>query len=786
MSANGSATAKPKKEVYEFDSFRLDLGKRELVRNSEAIALTPKVFQLLVVLVRHSNQVVTKDELMKALWPDTFVEETNLTRNIFDLRKALGESGQNRYIVTVPGLGYRLAKDVHLVETDEVSLVTATTSTLQINVKEITAGRFWRWIAPPCVLLLVVIAGSVKYRLLSHHNPLLNERDTVVLADFNNSTDDPVFDGTLREGMAVQLEQSPFLSLISEETVRRTLTLMGKSADIPLTGDAAREVCERTGATAVIEGSISRLGTQYVLGLRARNCHTGDILDEEQEQLARKEDALNALSRVASKFRSHVGESLATVQKYSTPLAEATTPSLEALKSYSSGWQVHAQHGAAAALPFFKRATEIDPQFAMAYASLGRMYADLDQRGLAAANLSQAWRLRDRASEHERFFITSSYQVLATGNLEAALQTCEAWSRAYPREGLPHYVMAGGIHKVAGRYEKALDEARKGIDLEPDFWLGYYGIGVDNQFLGRLEESESALHTAAARGFDADEFIMLAYDIDFLKGDKAGMENDATQARARPGGENWMSARESFVAAYSGHLHAAREISRRAMIQAQQAGQPERAALWEAGSAVREALFGNKEAATEDATSALRLARDPEIEYGAALAFALSNDSTRAQSLSTDLDKRFPEDSAVRFSYLPTIRAVLALNRSDHATALEYLEVATPHDLGIPPSGISGLFGALYPVYFRGLALLAANKPAEAATEFQRILDHRGIVVSDPIGALARLQSGRAHALSGDTARAKSAYVDFLTLWKDADPDIPLLKHAQAEYAKLK
>jgi len=351
--------------------------------------------------------------------------------------------------------------------------------------------------------------------------------------------------------MAVQLEQSPFLSLISQEQMRRTLALMGQPADAHVNAEVAREICERSGATAVIEGSITTLGSQFVLGVRAKNCHTGDVLDEEQEQVARKEDVLSALSSIVRNFRSRVGESLATVQKYSTPLAEATTPSLEALKAYSAGWQIHALHGASAALPFFRRATEIDPQFAMAYASLGRLYADLDQPGLAAASLAQAWQQRGRASEHEKYFITSNYEILATGNLEAAEQTCEAWARAYPRDARPHHAMSGIVQKAPGRYEKALEEAQKAIALEPDFWVGYYSLGVDNLYLGRTKESENALHTAIARGLDADEFIMLAHDIDFLKDDKAGMQHEEAQARARPGGENWMSARESFVAGES-------------------------------------------------------------------------------------------------------------------------------------------------------------------------------------------------------------------------------------------
>ena len=769
------------KQLYEFGPFRLDPEKELLLRGSENVPLTPKTFQILLVLMRHSKVVVTKDDLLKTVWPDTFVEEANLSRNIFLLRKALGETPQDhQYIVTVPGRGYRFAEDVQLVPERELSIVAASHTKIQVQVKETSN---WRWIAVATVIVLAVGAGA--FRLFSHRSPVLSEKDTVVLADFTNSTGDPVFDGTLRQGMAVQLEQSPFLSLVSEQRIRQTLALMGRSADARLSGNVAREVCERTGAVAVIEGSIAKLHSQYVLGLRTKNCHTGDVLDEEQEQMAREEDVLDALSHIASKFRTRIGESLTTIEKYSTPLAEATTPSLEALKAYSAGWQVHAVHGASAALPFFRRATEIDPQFAMAHASLGRIYADLDQHDLAADSTARAWQLRDRASDRERFFITSNYEILVTGNLEAAQQTCEAWARAYPREARPHSALAGIIHKAPGRYEAALAEAKKTIELEPDFWVGYYSLGANNVYLGRLEEGESALRASTARGLDADEFIMLAFEIAFLKGDQAAMEHEAAQARARAGGENWISAREALVAAYSGRLKEARSISHIAVVQAQQAGEPERASLWAAGAAVREALFGNKKAATEWAHSALKLSNDREVEYGAAMAFALSGDSSRAQALTDELEKRFPEDSSVRFNYLPTIRAVLALSRTKPEAALEILQVASPHELGIPFSVISGLFGALYPVYVRGQAYLAANKPAEAAAEFQKILDHRGIVVSDPIGALARLQLARAYARSGDPTRAKSGYQAFLTLWKDADPDLPILKQAKTEYAKL-
>jgi DNA-binding winged helix-turn-helix (wHTH) protein/tetratricopeptide (TPR) repeat protein len=765
------------KELYEFGPFQVDVLKQTLLRDGEPVALTPKAFQLLLVLVRRSSEIVTKDELMQAVWPATFVEETNLSRNIFSLRKALGETEQNRFIITVPGRGYRFAEEVRPVP--EVTIITAHRSKVRVQVRE---TKPWAWIAAAVIVLAV---AAMTIRLLRPRRAVLTEKDTVVLADFANSTSDPVFDGTLRQGMEVQLAQSPFLSLVPNQRIRRTLALMGRPADAGLAGETAREVCQRTGGTVVIEGSIVPLGSQYVLGLRARNCHNGDLLDEEQEQVARKEDILNGLSRIASKFRTHIGESLTTIKEYSTPLAEATTPSLEALQAYSTGWQVHAIHGAAAALPFFRRATEIDPQFAMAHASLGRIYADLDQSGLAAASVARAWQLRDRASDREKFFITSNYEVLVAGNLEAAQQTCEAWARAYPREALPHSLLAGMIHKGPGRYEEALIEAKKTIELDPYFWAGYYSLGVLNVYLGRFHAGEDAMNAAAARGLDADEFIMLAYDIDFLKDDRTGMEREAARARARPGGENWMSAREAFVAAYSGHLQDARIISHRAVAQAQQAGQPERAALWAAGAAVREALFGNRQAATEWAHSGLASSNDREVEYGAALAFAIAGDSSSVEALADQMEKQFPEDSTVRFNYLPTLRAQLALNRAEPQQAVEFLQVAAPYELGIPASAVSGLFGALYPVYVRGQAYLAGNKPAEAAVEFQKILDHRGIVVNDPIGALTHLQIGRAYAAAGNKAKAKAAYQAFLVLWKDADPGISIFKRAKAEYAKL-
>ena len=766
------------KEVYEFGPFRVDPEKETLFRAGESVPLTPKTFQILLVLIRNSNEVVTKDDLMKTVWPDTFVEEANLSRNVFMLRKALGESAQDhRYIVTVPGRGYRLAESVQLVSDQEFTVIAASRSKMQLEVRE---TRPWRWIAIAAVLVLLAVAFGT-WRLISHRPAVLSAKDTVVLADFANTTGDAMFDGTLRQGLAIQLEQSPFLSLISDQRIQHMLHLMGQAPGARLSGELARGVCERTGSAAVLEGSIAPLGSEYVLDLQAKSCRTGEVLDHEQAQAAKKEDVLNALSQIAARFRKRVGESLTTIQEHNTPLAEATTSSLEALEAYSAGWKLHTTSGAMAALPLVRRAVEIDPNFALAHATLGRQYADLDESDLSTMSTTRAWQLKDRASDREKFFIAATYEILATGNLEQARQICEAWAHTYPREALPHVMLSGYPNKAAGRYEQAAAEARKAIEFDPDFAMAYFNLGVNNVYLNRPEEAENALRRAIGRGLDIDEFSMLQHDVAFLKGDLAGMERQASRARERSGAEAWISNKEAFALAYSGHLQQARILSQRAVDQAMQESQPERAGLWEAGASLREAFFEQVPDARKRAVAALKLSNSREVQYGAALTFALFGDSSRAQTLADDLEERFPEDTVVRFSYLPVLRARIALDQGDSARAIEILQTATPYELGAS----RGLFGALYPIYVRGEAHLAAHRGPEAAAEFQRIIDHRGIVGSDPIGALARLQLGRALVLSGDTIKAKSAYQDFLTLWKDADPNIPILSQARSEYAKL-
>jgi tetratricopeptide (TPR) repeat protein len=585
--------------------------------------------------------------------------------------------------------------------------------------------------------------------------------------------------------LAVRLEQSPFLSLVSEGRIQKTLRLMGQPADARLTLELAREICERTGSAAVLEGSIATLGSQYVLGLRAKACGSGDILDEEQAQAARKEDVLSALSQIASKFRTRVGESLSTVEKHDTPLAEATTPSLEALKAYSAAWKVAASSGDAAAVPFFKRAIAIDPRFAMAYASLGRMYGGSEEPALSAESTTKAWQLRDRTSDAEKFFITANYDLQVTGNLQKAQQTCELWAQAYPREARPHSYLARIIYHPFGKYEKSIEESEKAIGIDPDFAILYANLAWTYEYLGRLREADNTLQRASERKLEMPMFLIQRYEIAFLKGDQAGMERAAALGQGKSGAEDWIADEQAFVLAYFGRLQQARRMSRRAVDFARQSAQREKAALWETGSALWEAFFGNAPEARRGAAAALELSKELYVEYGAAFGLALSGDSSQSQTLANDLEKRFGEDTGVKYSYLPALRARLALNRGEPAKAVELLQIAVPYELGVPRSAIHGNFGALYPIYVRGEAYLAAHRGAEAAGEFQKILDHRGIVISDPIGPLAHLQLGRAFTLSGDKIKAKAAYQDFLTLWKDADSDIPILKQAKAEDSKL-
>ncbi len=783
-----------------FGPFRVDTRTGELFKSDVRVRLIGQPFRILVLLLEHAGETVTREELREQIWgAGTFVDfEHSLNVAINKLRRTLNDSAEDpRYIETVPGRGYRFIGSIEAAAVNAEDYVNSngTTAGHPVDVDKIEAsgtgelqakvsGLRNHWGIAAALIAIVSIAGGAW--LYFRPSLVLTEKDSIILADFQNSTGDPVFDGTLRQGLAVALEESPFLSLISEERIHKVLALMLQPADTRLTPEMAREVCERTGSAAVLEGSIARLGTQYVLGLQAKNCRTGEVLDDQQAPAANKEDVLRAVTQMAIRFRRRAGESRATIQQHSTPLSEATTSSLEALKTFTTGWRVANSQGHVAALPWFKRATEVDPEFATAYAWLGRMYSAAGNSALAADSSRKAWQLRTRASDHERFYIDFSYHRFVTGNLEQAIRTCETWAQAYPRDALPHAFMGSSAATALGKFDKAAGESEKAIELDPEHAMPYANLASAYRFRNRLEEADHTLQRGFDRKMALPDFQMAQFYLAFLKDDPAERERVETLSQDDAELQDFMADQRGFVFAYHGRLREARTMSRRAVDIARQSDNLESAAQHEAAAAVREALFGARMEAREHAFAALGMSNSRDAVYGAAVALALSKNDSQAQSLADDLDRRYPEDTLIRFNYLPSLRAIIALNHRNFTEGIRLLEAATPYELGWQGCCSLGFVPSLYPVYVRGQVYLAAGQGAQAAAEFQRILDHRGIVVTDPIGAVAHLQLGRAHALTGDSAKAKAAYEEFLTLWKDADENVWLLREAKSEYARMR
>jgi serine/threonine protein kinase/tetratricopeptide (TPR) repeat protein len=650
-------------------------------------------------------------------------------------------------------------------------------------------GRRWQSVVELQRELAVIPSGNRRLSAAAHSSPhrapKLTGKTKIVLGEFENKTGDPVFDGILRQGLSVQLEQSPFLTLVSDQQIQQVLRYMDRPPETRLTSQVAQEICERTNGTAVLEGSIASLGSQYVLWLRARNCSTGDILGQEQAQAGKKEQVLDALTRIAAQIRARLGESLATIREHSTPLEQAPTPSLEALKAYSVARNALFARGFAAAIPHLQRAIAIDPQFAMAHADLGFFYWNMGHTDVGAEHVRKAYELRDRVSDRESLFILFLYDRQVTGNLQKELGTIESWVQTYPADWQAWSVWGGWGTRGTGQYEKGIQAGQEAIRLNPDLPFAYEAVIVHNISLGRLAEARAALQRAADRKLETPYFLVSRYHVAFLDGDEAGMKREIDRARGNLETEGWMSHNHALVLARSGQARNARILWQHTIELAQQNGDRERAAIYQAAEAVCEAHFGFWDRAKELARGALELGKGRDVEYAAGFALALSSDISGSQTLAEDLAKRFPEDTPVQFEYLPTLRALVALYDKAPLDAIERLQTALPYDLAMPGTAFFAKFGGLYPAYVRGQAHLQAGHGREAVAEFQKVLDHRGIVLADPIGALAHLQLGRACVISGDIAKAKDAYRDFLTLWKDGDADIPVLRQARAEYAKL-
>jgi len=635
----------------------------------------------------------------------------------------------------------------------------------------------WKLALSAGAVAIVIAAGAFFY---SHRATALTEKDTIVLADFDNKTGDPVFDDTLKQALAVDVGQSPFLNILSDRKMAATLRLMGRSPELPVTGDLARELCQRVGSKAMVAGSISALGSNYVIGLSAINCATGDALVRQQVDAPGKERVLKALGSAAKDMRGKLGESLDSVQKFGTPIEEATTPSLDALKAYSAGRKAWHEKGDAVAIPYYLRAVELDPNFAMAYSALAVSYGNLGQATRASENAKKAFEFRERVSEREKYRISARYYTDVTGELDKATQTYELWKQGYPRDVVPLGNLAD-IYMRLGRWERSLPLTQDSLRLEPAA-VGYQNLAEIQLALNRTEQVRATLEEAVARKMDSHLVHLALYQAAFLRGDQETMQQQLAWAAGRAGEEDWLLSAQSDTEAYFGRLAKAREFSRRAMDSALHADAKETAALWQVNAALREAEFGNGDSARRDSMAALALVSGRDVRSAAALSLARAGNAPEAKRLADSLNKNLPKDTVIQGYWLPAIQAAIELNAKNPAKALELLKTATPYEQG---QCESFKLGMMYPVYLRGQAYLLARQGKDAAVEFQKIIDHRGLVLNFPLGPLAHLGLARAYTLSGETTEARTAYKDFLTLWKDTDSDIPILKEAKSEYTKL-
>jgi tetratricopeptide (TPR) repeat protein len=634
------------------------------------------------------------------------------------------------------------------------------------------------WLALGAVAIATFL---IVNRLHWGRQPALAEKDSIVLADFTNTTGDPVFNDALREGLAADLNQSTFLNILSQQRIDRQLRYMGRAVETVLTPEVAQAVCRRESSKATLLGSIAGIGSHYAITLKAVGCENGDLLDVEQAEADRREQILAKLHEAGTKIREKLGESLASIQKYDTPVEQATTPSLEALQAYSRALRDRYSKGDAAALPLLKRAVELDPTFAMAYVALGTVYFNLSETALAVAATQKAYALRDRVSERERFRIDSSYYGLATGELEKEAQIYELWKETYPRDQTPYQNLAL-YYGYLGQYERALEGYREALRMEPTDAMNYLTVAGTYMNLNRFDEARSTLDEVGQRKLQHDLVPWISYMLAFLRDDSPAMGKWLLPASSNEGVRDYLLASQSDTEAFHGRLKNASDLSARAVNAARQSGAPERAAAWQAHTALRDAEFGKPSLARQQAAAALDLSSAKAVQSVAALALARTGDTARAGAIVKDLNRRFPTDTLLNGYWIPSIRGAIEIDRGNPARAIEILQVAAPYEMGGQPFDQD----TLYPLYLRGLAFLMEHNRGAATNEFQKILDHRGRVTNCTLGVLAHFQLGKAFAMAGDKAKAQDAFQALLTLWSDADPDLPIRHEAQIENARLK
>ena len=636
----------------------------------------------------------------------------------------------------------------------------------------------WKIVAPAAVVVLAAIVAGLYWKF--RPTVKLSERDTIVLADFTNSTQDTVFDDTLKQALAIQLEQSPFLNVLSDSKVNQTLRMMNRQPSEKMTREVAKEICQRSNSKAMLTGSIVSIGDHYLIGLKAVDCHSGDTITSAEAEAENRDRVLKALGDAGNQLREKLGESLASVEKFNKPLDQATTSSLEALKAFTEGRQMSREKGEPAALPYYKRALELDPNFARAYASLGTVYNNLAQNSLGSENYKKAYELRDRVSERERYYIETGYFNVVTGELEKADRSYSQWLLDYPGDYVAHGNLAHN-YNVLGQYEKAIEEVRASLRLSPNSAGGYSILLSALLSLNRFEDVKNTLDETHQRKLDGPTLRAARYVLAFVQNDAAGMQEQVNWAAGKPGAEDMMLSMQADTESFYGRLAKARENTQRAVDSATRAGAPETAAVWRAYGAMREAEFGNAAEARKQAAQALALASGRDIQILTAFAYARAGDPATAQKMADKIDRDSPLDTVIQGYWLPSIRAAAELDRGDAEKAIEFLQPASNYELGQPPQSQCGLA----PVYLRGLAYLRKGSGQEAAMEFRKYLEHRGLFLNYPLGALAQLQLARAWTLAGDKGAAQRAYADFLQLWKDANLDVPILKDAKSASAKL-
>ena len=797
--------SRPEDVTWEFGSFRLDTAQRLLFRDGELVPLSRKAVEILILLVEHHAQLVEKEELMRTVWPDAFVEESNVAVHISQLRKTLSAEEGYR-IDTIPRRGYRFVGTVSRAgsgskaadATAESSPSAASDPASQLfedspnhkyaasllhpaQKSHRTAAKAWLTGVAATLLLVAGFLVARHYRPTQSvptppaNSPAPVAKHAIVLSEIANNTGDPVFDITLHEAIATELEQSPYFTLIPEARLQQSLKLMGKPPDTPMTAELARELCQRNDGEAVVNGWIAKLGAQYVIGVRALNCRTGDHLSDIQTTAGGKELVLKALGDITGQLRARLGEELSTVQKFDTPIEEATTSSLEALQAYSIGRQMMVQKGEpAAGIPFFEKAIRLDPSFAIAYAAMGNAYSNLGDTGKAADSIRKAYELRTHVSEHERLYIESHYYEFVTGDVVKASQVYETWAATYPNDEAPRTNLAA-IYSEMGKFDRSLELAHEAVAISAHDGQTYANLVNAYIYINKPDQASTVARQAQSESRDSSTLRLYLYDAAYLQHNEAEMQRQLNWASGEPGIEDAFLDNQASVLAASGQLQQARELTERAVEDAKRAGEMGTAADYEVNEAQREAFFGNDVQARKAANIALTFAKDRDTLCGAVVALGISGDINRVQTIATQLARDYPDDTFVQYLFLPMIRAATAIRSKDPGRAIKSLDSADAYELGVE--------GELLPVYIKGLAYLQAGDGQKAEIEFQKIIDHPGVVLNSPIGPLARLQIARAYAAEGRATQARTAYDEFFSKWKNADANIPVLQEAIQEYS---